>query len=129
MHYFGTSHEKKINFALKEWHTSDPVNRIIPNKKSAVSSNCIDEMQSKIKADPNFTYDCAICKVQCQNKERLTEHLQGSKHKKKLASLNNTQFVSQFHCEICNASCNGLEPFELHLATKKHKKKVSAMAL
>ena len=91
------------------------------------SSNYIDEMLSKIRADPKSVYDCTICKVQCNTQEVLNVHLQGSKHKKKLVSLSNTQTKSQFHCEICNVECAGQEPYDMHLAGKKHQKKISAM--
>lgn len=91
------------------------------------SSNYIDEMLSKIRADPKSAYDCTICKVQCNTQEVLNVHLQGSKHKKKLVSLSNTKTKSQFHCEICNVECPGQEPYDMHLAGKKHQKKISAM--
>ena len=95
------------------------------------STNYIDEMLSKIRADPKSAYDCTICKVQCNTQEVLNVHLQGSKHKKKLESLNNTQTHgrSSFYCEICNVDCLSQDPYNMHLAGKKHKKKVSANAI
>ena len=89
----------------------------------------IDDMLSKIRADPKSAFDCTICKVQCNTQEVLNVHLQGSKHKKKLVSLNNTQTRSQFFCEICNVDCAGQDPYNMHLAGKKHQKKVSANAM
>ena len=83
------------------------------------SSNYIDEMLSKIRADPKSAYDCTICKVQCTSQQQLNVHLQGSKHKKNMASL-----CKQYFCKVCKVQCTGQEPYDIHLAGKKHQRKV-----
>ena len=56
MHYFGIPHQKKINAALKEWHAADPVNRIIPTKKDAASTDNLNP------DDVDMTY-CHVCLI------------------------------------------------------------------
>ena len=56
MHYFGIPHQKKMNAALKEWHAADPVNRIIPTKKDAASTDNLNP------GDVDMTY-CHVCLI------------------------------------------------------------------
>ena len=61
MHYFGTPHEKKINLALNEWKTADPVNRIIPTKKTSVPKDNFNN--SNLVNEVDMTY-CHVCQIQ-----------------------------------------------------------------
>ena len=57
MHFFGTPHDKKINLALKEWKSVDPINRIIPTKKIAVQKDNLNPD----KVDMKY---CRICQIE-----------------------------------------------------------------
>ena len=105
-----------------------------------------DEMQpnlNKLVQNP-FQFRCDVCNVNCTGQESYDQHLQGSKHLKKLAqnaihkdgtsqvqpkdnleSLIKTQNPSQFRCDVCNVDMSGQIQYDMHMQGSKHLKKLA----
>ena len=89
--------------------TSDEIAEVQARAQASIPArDSIDDMLSRIRADPTSAYDCSICQVKCTNQEQLQFHQQGKKHLKKLTALSlnpnslNPPPPSGFRCEVCN---------------------------
>jgi len=98
-------------------------------KPSVPSNDSIDDMLSKLRANPNSAFDCSLCQVQCSSQGTLATHLAGKQHKRKLEIAQNNQNNSNFRCDICNVETTDQNGLDMHLAGRKHIKKASQQSM
>ena len=89
------------------------------------SQDSIDDMLTKLRANPQSAFDCTLCQVQCSSQATLTTHLSGKQHKKKL-EMSYCGGGSMFKCDICNVETTDQNGLDMHIAGKKHQKKLNA---
>lgn len=89
--------------------TSDEIAELQARGQAAIPvRDSIDDMLSRIRADPSSAYDCSICPAKCSSSEQLQMHQQGKKHQKKLIAISlnpnilNPPPPSGFRCEVCD---------------------------
>lgn len=73
---------------------------------------------------------CEICKVSCASAQTHKDHLEGQRHRKRLAQIENEKKEPTvvtgpcYKCELCDVTCTGEETFTAHLRGIKHNKAV-----
>ena len=92
------------------------------------TQDSIDDMLSKLRANPSSAFDCSLCQVQCSSQVTLSTHLNGKQHLRKLEMSKNC-VGSAFKCTICNVETTDQNGLDMHIAGKKHQKKVNALKM
>ncbi len=96
-----------------------------PSFSTVPTTDSIDEMLSKLRANPKSAFDCSLCQVQCSSQGTLATHLAGKQHKKKLEMAHRQDNPGMFRCEVCNVEATDQANLDMHFAGKKHQKKVN----
>lgn len=105
----------------------------LPNPQNDIAfdtvptNDSIDDMLSKLRANPKSAFDCSLCQVQCSSQATLSTHLAGKQHKKKLELSQRMATGSQFRCDICNIETTDQNGLDMHLSGKKHMKKANGL--
>ena len=89
------------------------------------TEDSIDDMLSKLRANPGSAFDCSLCQIQCSSQATLATHLSGKQHKKKLEL--SSKNGSMFKCELCNVETTDQNGLDMHIAGKKHQKKLNGL--
>ena len=101
----------------KEASASKPSVKPFPDRPSlAIQETVIRKENQRHRPGKKSKFSCDLCQVEAINKTVLDEHLEGNKHKSKVART----FENTF-CEVCNKDFKHPKCLERHLKGSRHR--------
>ncbi|CAL9190564.1 unnamed protein product [Musa hybrid cultivar] len=118
-----------------------PSDDMITEKKRKVAANATPNKAPRLASKD---WGCALCRVTATGEMALNEHLQGKRHKAKVAALQAVKTGAKMKvdgkmhqvlqkgtflwCEHCNVKCNSHIMMTTHLSGKKHRALMKLLA-